>query len=143
MFVLETLFIVIANADIIGNWVLYRLNGKIVTEYVKFISGIKILLLHAVPVKTWQSIALRCMNLMRILVLLTNVSFVFKFLISKAMQLTFNTNLCGGKPLINSTGYLLMSLSLSQIILLYLWYILCFPGIWLSIPVLIKVQPSF
>jgi hypothetical protein len=33
---------------------------------------------------------------MRILVPLTNASFVFKFLISK----TFNTNLCGGKPLI-------------------------------------------
>jgi hypothetical protein len=60
----------------------------------------KILLLRAVPVKTSQSIALRCINLMRILVPLTNASFVFKFLISKTMQLTFNTNLCGGKPLI-------------------------------------------
>jgi hypothetical protein len=36
---------------------------------------------------------------MRILVLLTIASFVFKFLISKTMQLTFNANLCGGKPL--------------------------------------------
>ena len=58
MFVFETLFIVIANAGIIEIWVLKRLNGKIVPEYVKFIRGIKILLLHAVPVKTSQSIAL-------------------------------------------------------------------------------------
>jgi hypothetical protein len=58
------------------------------------------LLLRAVPVKTSQSIALGCINLMRILVPLTNVSFVFKFLIGKRMQLTFNTNLCGGKLLI-------------------------------------------
>jgi hypothetical protein len=35
---------------------------------------------------------------MRILVPLTNDSFVFKFMISKTMQLTFNTNLCRGKP---------------------------------------------
>jgi hypothetical protein len=40
---------------------------------------------------------------------LTNVSFAFKFMISKMMQLTFNTNLSGGKPLKvkefkNSTG---------------------------------------
>jgi hypothetical protein len=33
--------------------------------------------------KTSQSIALRCINLMRILVPETNASFVFKFLISK------------------------------------------------------------
>jgi hypothetical protein len=76
------------------------LNGKIVPEYVKFIRGIKIILLRSVPVKTSQSIALRCINLMRILVPLTNAYFVFKFLISKTMQLTFNTNLCGGKTLI-------------------------------------------
>jgi hypothetical protein len=37
---------------------------------------------------------------MRSLVPLTNASFVFKFLISKTMQLIFNTDLCGGKPLI-------------------------------------------
>jgi hypothetical protein len=55
-------------------------------------------LLRAVRVKTSQSIALRCINLMRILVPFTNDSFVFKFLISKTLQLTFNTNLCGGKP---------------------------------------------
>jgi hypothetical protein len=66
--------------------------------YVKFICGIKILLLRAVTVKTSQSIALRCINLIRILVPLSNASFVFKFLISKTMQLTFSTNLCGGKP---------------------------------------------
>jgi hypothetical protein len=35
---------------------------------------------------------------MRILVPLTNASFVFKFVISKTMQLIFNTNLCRGKP---------------------------------------------
>jgi hypothetical protein len=68
---------------------------------VKFIRGIKILLLRAVPVKTSQSIASRCINLMRILLPLTNSSFVFKFLISKTMQLTLNTNLCGGKPLMS------------------------------------------
>jgi hypothetical protein len=38
------LFIVIANAAIIGNWLLWKLNGKILPEYVKFIRGIKILL---------------------------------------------------------------------------------------------------
>jgi hypothetical protein len=69
-------------------------------EYVKFIREIKIILLRAVPVETSQSVVLRCINLMRILVPFTNASFVFKFLISKAMHLTFNTNLCGGKPLI-------------------------------------------
>jgi hypothetical protein len=69
-------------------------------EYVKFRRGIKFLLLRAVPVKTSQSIALRCINLMRILVPLTNASFVFKFLIGKTMQFTFNTNLCGDKLLI-------------------------------------------
>ena len=74
-----------------------------------FLRGIKSLLLRAIPVKTSQSIALRCINLMRILVPLTNASFVFKFLISKTMQLTFYTNLFGGIPLIvkelrNSTG---------------------------------------
>jgi hypothetical protein len=37
---------------------------------------------------------------MRSLVPLSNASFVFKFLISKTMQLTFNTNLCGSEPLI-------------------------------------------
>ena len=82
-----------------------------------FIHGINIFLLCAVPVKTSQSIALQCINLMRIL-----VPFVFKFLISKTMLLTFNIISCGGKPLIvkefkNSTRQLLMSLSLSQIIL--------------------------
>ena len=51
MFVFETLFIVIEIE-------FFRLNGKTVPEYVKFICGIKILLLHAVPVKTSQSIAL-------------------------------------------------------------------------------------
>jgi hypothetical protein len=53
---------------------------------VKFIPEIKILL--------------RCINLMRIIVPLINASivlFVFKFL---TMQLTFKSNLCGGKPLI-------------------------------------------
>jgi hypothetical protein len=69
-------------------------------KYVKFIRGIKIILLRAVPVEISQSIALRCINLMRILVPFTNASFVFKLLISKTMQSTFNTNLCGGKPLI-------------------------------------------
>jgi hypothetical protein len=101
------------------------LNGKM---------GIKFHLLHAVPLKTSQLIALRCINLMRILVPLTNASFVrcdqlknkssrrvtygnpcysigseansiyflndrsvFKLLIGKTMQLTFNTNLCGDK----------------------------------------------
>ena len=63
--------------------------------------------------KLRNQFALRCINLMRILVPLTNAFFVFKFLISKTMQLTFNTNLCGGKPLIvkefkNSTGWLLI-----------------------------------
>jgi hypothetical protein len=57
--------------------------------------GIKILLLRAVPVKTSQSIASGCINLMRILVPLTNASFVFKFLIDKTMQLTFSTNIPG------------------------------------------------
>jgi hypothetical protein len=68
-------------------------NGKIISEYVKLMRGIKILLLRAVPVKTSQSIALGCINLMRLLVPLTNASFVFEFLISKTMQLTFNNNL--------------------------------------------------
>jgi hypothetical protein len=77
----------------------YLLSSQM-QEYVKFIRGSKILLLRAVPVKTSQSIALRCTNLMRIPVPLTNASLVFKFLIRKTMQLTFNTNLCGGKPLI-------------------------------------------
>jgi hypothetical protein len=48
-------------------------------EYVKFIRGIKILLLHAVPVKTSQSIALRWINLMRILVPLTNAPLYLSF----------------------------------------------------------------
>ena len=54
--------------------------------------------MHAVPVKTSQLIALRCINLIRILVPLNNAFFVFKYLFSKTMQLTFNINLCGGKP---------------------------------------------
>jgi hypothetical protein len=43
---------------------------------------------------------------MRILVPLTNAFFVFKFLISKTMQLTSNTNLCGDKPLIVKEFYI-------------------------------------
>ena len=74
--------------------------------------GIKILLLRTVPVITLQLIALQSINLICILIPLTNASFVFKFLISKPMQLTFNTNLCGGKTLIvkefkNSTGQII------------------------------------
>jgi hypothetical protein len=61
----------------------YLLSSQM-QEYVKFIRGSKILLLRAVPVKTSQSIALRCINLMRIPVPLTNASLVFKFLISRA-----------------------------------------------------------
>lgn len=103
------LFTVIANSGIIGNSVLWRLNGKIDPEHVQFIRGIKIFLLRAVPVKTSQLHFDVCINFMRILVPLINASFVFKFLNSKTMQSTFNINLCGVKPLIvkefkNSTG---------------------------------------
>jgi hypothetical protein len=56
---------------------------KLVPEYVKFIRGIKILLLRSVQVKSSESVALRYINLMRILVPQTNAFFAFKFLISK------------------------------------------------------------
>jgi hypothetical protein len=98
MFVFET-YLLSSQMQVIGNLVLSTLNGKIRVDMLN-LRGIKILLLRAVPVKTSQSIASGCINLMRILVPLTNASFVFKFLIDKTMQLTFSTNICGGKPLI-------------------------------------------
>jgi hypothetical protein len=103
------LFIDIANAGIIGNWLLWRLIGKLIPEYDEFILESKFSYCVRSQLKLRKSIALRCINLMHILVPLTNASFLFKFMISKTMQSTFNTNLCGGKPLIakefkNSTG---------------------------------------
>ena len=67
--------------------------------YVKFTHGFKIFLFRLVPVKSLQYIALQCIRLMRVLVLLTTVSFVFELLMSKTMQSTFNISLCGGKLL--------------------------------------------
>lgn len=65
---------------------------------------IKILLMRAVSVKTLQSLALRSILLMHILVPLANASLLFRFLMNETTQLTFKTNLSGGKPLIENNS---------------------------------------
>lgn len=70
-----------------------RLNKIPMFVFDTYLLSLQILILRSVSVTTSQSVELRYINLMRILVSLPHALPVFKFLISKRMQLTFNAKL--------------------------------------------------